>query len=311
VVSGLFLLFEQPFQLGDWIETGGIRGRIVEVNWRAVHITTTRGVQVVPNSTLAEGSFLNLSRNDSPFETSSIVRFATDDPPQEVIAVCTQVAAGLPYSVDAATVSPLPKAKYEVEIPIDTPASNSKTVRLFRTRLWYAARRAGLHLDGDLTDTYNTPERVLQSLGALAPALYVNASEVAAIAPRVTLERYGAGEILQHPFAVPDGMRYIVSGSATIATPVDGGGELRFSALDRGDVIGLTALTRQGPAAVVTATTEVAVLFVPVAVLDELVTTRPRLARDIGKEMDNRRTLAFSALSAAGVELPSGSRIIA
>ena len=35
IVSGLFLIFEAPFELGDWIETGGMRGQIVEVNWRA------------------------------------------------------------------------------------------------------------------------------------------------------------------------------------------------------------------------------------------------------------------------------------
>jgi hypothetical protein len=28
-------LFEQPFQLGDWIQTPTARGRVVEVNWRA------------------------------------------------------------------------------------------------------------------------------------------------------------------------------------------------------------------------------------------------------------------------------------
>ncbi len=50
VVSGLLLLFEQPFKLGDWIETGGLRGRIVEVNWRAVHLKTSRGVQIIPNA---------------------------------------------------------------------------------------------------------------------------------------------------------------------------------------------------------------------------------------------------------------------
>ena len=55
VVSGLLLLFEQPFKLGDWIETGGLRGRIVEVNWRAVHLKTSRGVQIIPNASPTPG----------------------------------------------------------------------------------------------------------------------------------------------------------------------------------------------------------------------------------------------------------------
>ncbi|BBY14387.1 hypothetical protein MMARJ_51270 [Mycobacterium marseillense] len=37
IVSGLFMLFEQPFRIDDWLDTGTARGRVVEVNWRAVH----------------------------------------------------------------------------------------------------------------------------------------------------------------------------------------------------------------------------------------------------------------------------------
>ena len=49
VISGLLLLFEQPFQLGDWLQTPSARGRVVEVNWRAVHIDTGNGIQIMPN----------------------------------------------------------------------------------------------------------------------------------------------------------------------------------------------------------------------------------------------------------------------
>ncbi|MFZ0905481.1 MAG: mechanosensitive ion channel domain-containing protein, partial [Mycobacterium sp.] len=45
IVSGLFMLFEQPFRIGDWLDTPEARGRIVEANWRAVHIQTDRGLQ--------------------------------------------------------------------------------------------------------------------------------------------------------------------------------------------------------------------------------------------------------------------------
>jgi CRP-like cAMP-binding protein len=111
--------------------------------------------------------------------------------------------------------------------------------------------------------------------------------------------------------AVPDGMRYIVSGTAALSTPVDGGGEIVIAVLDRDDVVGLTALTRQAAAARVVATSDLAVLFVPVTVLDGLVKTRARLARDIGQEIDNRRKLARTAFEGAGFVLPRDSRMIA
>ncbi|MBX3100364.1 MAG: mechanosensitive ion channel [Salinibacterium sp.] len=311
VVSGLFLLFEQPFGLGDWLEVNGARGRIVEVNWRAVHIKTARGILVIPNSSLAGGSFLNLSRKPSPFELDIVVKFSTDDPPQQVIDVCMQVAADLPAAVagELPTITPMSKAKYEVEIPIASPGDNGSSIKLFRTRLWYAARRADLHLDGDLTDNFNTPANTEAAVRRVAPALYLTPEDVPVIAPQARLERWGEGEVIQQPQSIPEGMRYIISGTAQIATPIEAGAEVRFATLDRDDVVGLTALTRQGVDARITATSDLAVLFIPVAVLDGLVGSRPRLARDIGQEIDNRRTLAIAALEAAGVVIPPGTRI--
>ena len=313
VVSGLLLLFEQPFQLGDWLEINGLRGRIVQVNWRATHLKTARGVEIIPNASLAGSSFLNLSRKGSPFELDIYVKFSTDDPPDKVISVCMAVAKDLPAAVpgEEATITPGRKAVYEVEIPINAPSDNASSIRLFYSRLWYAARRADLHLDKDLTDNYNTAENTLDAVRSVAPALYLTQEDVDVVAPQSRLERYGEGEVVQHPLVVPDGMRYIMSGTASIGTPIEAGAEVKFSTLHRHDVLGLTALTRQGVSARIVATTDLAVLFVPVAVLDGLVKTRPKLARDIGQEIDNRRTLAYKALEAAGVEVPAGSRLIA
>lgn len=53
IISGLLLLFEQPFRLGDWVDTPSARGRVVAVNWRATHIDTGSGLQIIPNSVLA------------------------------------------------------------------------------------------------------------------------------------------------------------------------------------------------------------------------------------------------------------------
>src|SRR5262249_44446621 len=45
IVSGLFMLFEQPFRIDDWLDTPNAKGRVVEVNWRAVHIQTGSGLK--------------------------------------------------------------------------------------------------------------------------------------------------------------------------------------------------------------------------------------------------------------------------
>jgi CRP-like cAMP-binding protein len=126
----------------------------------------------------------------------------------------------------------------------------------------------------------------------------------------VRLERYGEGEVVQRVGTVPDGMRFILSGTVALAAPVATGGELPVSQLGRKDVLGLAALTRQTVAVSATAASDLAVLFVPVAVLDTLVKTRPALARDIGVEIDNRRVRAVAALQRAGLDEPLDSLIL-
>jgi len=266
-------------------------------------------VLVMTNASLADASFINLSRKESPFETDDIFKFATDDPPQAVIDMLTRVGEDLPQRAPggAVTVTPLAKAKYEVEIEISSPADRSATLRLFRTRAWYAARRAGLHLDGDLTDNYDTPANRLDAVIKFAPALYLSQEEIPIIAQQVRLERYTTGELVQRVGEVPDGHRYIISGSTTMATPTDSGGIVPFATMEEGDVLGLSALTRQGLQASQTANSDLAVLFVPVSVLDELVKTRPKLARDVGAELDNRRILAKEALDAVGESRSAGA----
>jgi small-conductance mechanosensitive channel len=307
VLSGLFLLFEQPFEIGDYILTPDGKGRVVAVNWRATHLDTNNGILVIPNSTLSGASFSNLTRSTSPFETDTLVRFATDDPPQQVIDVLVDVANGLPErhpDVEASAV-PMGKSWYEISIPLSSPGKSYGTLGLFRKRLWYAARRAGLHLDRDLTDNFATPERTEENLARLAPRFYLSVPEAVALAERgARLQQYGEGEIVQRAGAVPDGIRIIISGNVELSVPASRGAMLPVGQLGRDDVLGVTALTRQIAGAEVVALVDLAVLFVPLAVIDDLVRTHPDLARDMGQAIDARLRLVAQALMDAGEPPP-------
>jgi len=313
LIAGLLVVFERPFEIGDYLVTDQGKGRVVVINWRATHIDTANGILVVPNATLAGGAFTNLSRATAPYEASTVVRFATDDPPQAVMDVLVRVAAGLPerHPDEAPYAVPLEKARFEINIPLTHPSKQYGTLGQFRTRLWYAARRAGLHLDRDLTDSWATPQRTREALERIAPRLYLAASDIPAILPRVRLERYGRGELVQRALEVPDGVRYIVEGRAEMGAAAGDGRVLTITQFDRDDPIGLTSVTRQGIASSVIALTDLAVLVIPVEVLDELVKRDRTLARDFGIEIDNRRRLTLDAFQSAGLEAPRGSRLVA
>ncbi len=96
IVSGLFMLFEQPFRINDWLDTPNAKGRVVEVNWRAVHIQTGSGLKIMPNSMLATTAFTNLSRPPGTYKCAMTTKFAVEDAPDKVCAMLTRVAGTLP-----------------------------------------------------------------------------------------------------------------------------------------------------------------------------------------------------------------------
>lgn len=311
VISGLLLLFEQPFELGDWLDADGVRGQVVEVNWRSVHIKTDDGIRIVPNATLAASSIVNLSRSEDVFGVSTLIRFATDDPPQTVIAVCRDVARGLPQSVpgEEATVTPQPKGRYSVYLKLTSPAEEFAGPRLFKIRIWYAARRAGLHYDNDLTDSYQSEANFRAALLQVAPVLHLANEEALKQRASVTLERYGAGEVVQPHGSVPSGMRFILEGSALLSVRAADGSDVPVTELGRLDIIGLTSLTRQAVTSAIVAVTDLAVMLVPTEAIDRLVASNPQLALDIGTEIDNRRSKTAAVLRELGLTGHSDDRL--
>lgn len=298
VISGLLLLFEQPFRLGDWLEVDSIRGRVVEVNWRAVHIDTGNGIRIVPTASLAGSSFNNLSRVRGGYLAKVSVVFSTDDAPFEVMELLSRVARNLPTrSPDREShVAYSGGAKYAVAIPIIGPVDESETSALFLARLWYASRRAELHLDGDVSDDLRTPERINSALREISTVLHLSEDAAAALAPQCRLEQFGAGETILNFGEVPRSMGFIVDGEIAMHIPygVDSP-PLLVTHLEKREAIGLGTFTRQKSSYIYTARSEVAMLMLPAECVDQLVSDNPRLATAIGQASDNRRARVSDA----------------
>lgn len=302
VISGLLLLFEQPFKIGDWLDTGGVKGRVTGVNWRAVHIETDAGIQIVPNSTLSGASFTNMSEPAGPSLATASVAFATDDPPHEVMALLADVAETLPgRSADERVgVDYAGSGKFTVSIPVATPADATRTLSVYLSWLWYAARRHGFALDGDATDPLAEPPRLAAAVDALRPRLQLRDEDRQHLLESSRLERFGSGEVVIPAGVVPDRVLLVVEGRAALALEIDGG-RVDFATADAGEILGHTALTRERTQAVVTAADVLTVLAVPQATLDTLVRANPRLATEIGESLDLLRGRAAAALTAVGL----------
>lgn len=303
VISGLLLLFEQPFKIGDWLDAAGVKGRVVEVNWRAVHIQTGAGIQIVPNSTLSGASFTNMSEPEGPYFATTSVSFSTDDPPHEVMALLLGIADALPMRLPEprASVDYSGSGAYGVSIPVAGPADAGRALSMYLSWLWYAARRRGFALDGDATDPLAEPQRLVEALAAIAPTLHLREEDTESLLASARLERYGVGEVVLPAGVIPDEVKIVLSGRAVLALDVDGG-RIEFAEAERGDLIGQTALTRERTQAVTVAGEILTIVALPLATVDELIRTRPRLAAEIGESLELKRRLAAETLATLGIE---------
>jgi small-conductance mechanosensitive channel len=300
IISGLLMLFEQPFRLGDWIDTPSARGRVVEVNWRAVHIDTGSGLQITPNSVLAGESFTNLSRPAGAHTITVESTFGAADPPDGVCALLTDIARALPEcAADAApTAIPLGGGGYRTTIPLRSAAAGQSARATFTRWLWYAARRAEYTLDG-CEDDFATPERKFAALQAIAHSLRLTPADQRSLVEQVRLYRFGADEHIQRPGTVPRSMKFLVDGQVQLVATTDNGVPVEVMTLDEGNFLGQTTLTREPVTAAAVALTEVTVLDIDREVVEDLVARKPVLLQEFGRAIEERRRDLRRALEIA------------
>ncbi len=299
IISGLLMLFEQPFKIGDWLDTPAAKGRVVEVNWRAVHLETGTGLQITPNSVLAGASFSNLSRPPERHTISVTSVFSIDDAPDEVCAMLVRVASELPQCHPDRTPSavPLGAKEYQTKIPLRTPADDGKAKATFLRWVWYSSRRADLHLD-EADDGFSTPERIAAAIrSTVAPILRLNREEQQELAKHARFERFGAGELVQRSGEVPTGMNFIVAGQVQLTATAEDGSEVIVSTLEAGSFIGQSTLTRQPVIGSTYAVDEVTMVSVGREHIEEIVEENPLLLQEFGRAIEQRRTHMLRAVA--------------
>ncbi|WP_343600049.1 mechanosensitive ion channel family protein [Mycobacterium sp.] len=297
IVSGLFMLFEQPFRIGDWLTTPAAQGRVVEANWRAVHIDTGHGLQITPNSVLATTSFTNLSRPPGAHKVAITTTFSAADPPDRVCAMLSRTAGSLRQLKPGGTVTSvaLGGARYRTTIDLTSPAEDGAAHATFLRWIWYASRRDGLHLDG-VADDVATTARVEKALRAVvAPALRLSPTDQQSLAAHARIVRFGAGEVVEYAGQVSTAMTFLIDGSVELTATAGDGSVISVSTLGKGAFLGLTALTRQPNLARACALCEVTAMLIDREQLDDLVKRRPLLLHDLGRIIDQRRSSAARA----------------
>jgi len=209
VFAGLSMVSTRNFKEGDWLKTGDYEGRVMAMDWRSVTIETEQKIlAVVPNSELAQSTFIVESSETLPYGEEISLFLAYDDPPEKVIRLIDDVASSIddvlihpPHEVEVLNYTDK-GIEYELMFFVSDRGDAWKVRSDFLRKFWYVAKREGLHHTGAQNLHFQTIEpsrttfakrhRLLSNVTALTPA----GKGFEELAERVELVSFGYNETL-------------------------------------------------------------------------------------------------------------------
>ena len=308
--SGIALLFERPFSEGDWLEVGDINGKVIEINWRSVHLLTRElEMLIIPNAVLAKEILRNFRRPQRLHVEPVDVGFSYNDPPNKVKRVMKETAL--------ATRGVLDRPEPVIQTISYDDSSIGYRVRLyladydkvpqirdeFVTRIWYAAERNGLNIPFPIRTVYHNPpvkskpdevlEQFVNYIRTFPSFININIDTLEELAKEATLKHFGAGERAVQQGASVEGLYLIIAGKAEITVQQNVAADSReyeIASLGRGEFFGEMAWIEGKVSPVsVTAVDDLEVLIIKEEIIQTLLDRIPRLRQEIGALIETRR----------------------
>lgn len=326
--AGLSLQAENPFVVGDWIQTPDYIGRIVEVAWRGVKIETRRlELITIPNNMLARGVIVNLSRQlDGPVCRDLFVHVDRSVPPNLVRAELFAVLDGVPLvrktpPADVVLADYRDNAiRFDLRFWVDRFEDARPADHAVMTAMWYRLRRANIpfsvparHLlhdakgprasdpltwdvDGDVT-THAPPAQALAGLGVLEG---LSPEVLGELAGHVRRLAYGLGEIVAREGGNDHRLYVVAEGKVSIDL------ESTHLELGPGEIFGEMSMVADDPhPATFRAMTDVSLLVMDTAAVGAIFTASPEVARRIAGVLAERKTYLEQASPARRIKTAS------
>lgn len=96
-MSGLIILAERPIAVGDYVEVGGVGGRVREINLRSTRVVTNDNVSIiVPNTDFISNQVTNFSHGDPKVRVRVPIGIAYGSDVQKFKAAMIEVAKANP-----------------------------------------------------------------------------------------------------------------------------------------------------------------------------------------------------------------------
>lgn len=308
LMAGIALLFERPFQVGDWVRVGDLEGQVSELNWRAVRLRTRdQDMVIVPNSILGKERISNFSRPTPLHATNLYVGFSYDDPPNKVKRILRQAA--LMTQGVRPDPSPVVRTKeyrdfyinYQVKMFVEDFQTLPDIEEDFMTRVWYGARRNALTIPYPIRSIYKTDmppaptahraDSLRQTIQAVPLFAALSSEEIGSLAQDSVLLDFAVGEQVVHQGERGDSLYIIRRGEASVSVASAPGQEREVARLRSGDFFGeMALLTGEPRSANVRATEDLQVIVIYKEALRAILENRSDLARSMAKVVRERQS---------------------
>ena len=307
VMSGIALLFERPFSVGDWLEVGDIQGQVIDINWRAVRlITFEREMVIIPHKLMGNEIIRNFSRPQSLHAERIRVGFSYKDPPNLVKHVLHSTA----LETEGILKNPDPhiftisyddsSITYEVKFFIADYSQLEEIRDRLMSRLWYAAQRNSLtipfptrtlyHFHGPTSHAEGTSKKFNESLQSLPAFVPLNKSIDRDTAMGISLQHFGIGETVIKQGTENNSLYIVVSGSAmmTLKDAIDHNHEMLIVKI--GEFFGeMTLFSGETSPISVTAIEDLEVMMISASEVNQMIDRQPNFAREISQILETRR----------------------
>ncbi|PZU98836.1 MAG: small-conductance mechanosensitive channel [Pseudanabaena sp.] len=307
VMSGIALLFERPFSVGDWLKVGDVIGQVIDINWRAVRLQTfDLEMVIIPHKLIGNEVIRNFSQPIAIHSERIRHGFSYNDPPNLAKHVLLTTA----LETQGILKEPEPQIftisyddfaiTYEVKFFINDYSDIESIRDRFMSRIWYAAQRNSLtipfpirtlyHFHGPTAQAQGTSKKFTESLQSL-PA-FVPLQNPDSAADGIDLQHYGAGEKVIWQGSHNNALYIVIAGSAVMTVVDRDRLEHELLVIKKGEFFGEMTLFSDEPSPIsVTAIADLEIMMLSSRAVNQMIDRQPNFAREISQILETRRRL--------------------
>ena len=304
IMSGIALLFERPFSVGDWLRVGDVVGQVMDMSWRSVRLLTLeREMVIIPHKFISNEVIRNYSQPQRLHAERVKIGFSYRDAPNKAMQMLRETALATPgilshpepqiftltYGDSAIT--------YEVKFFIEDYGQLEEIRSQFMTRIWYSTQRHKLSIPFPIRTLYHfngsnldraAKKKSSDRLQSIPKSIPIDLQELSN--SDTAIQHFAQGEqvILQGGFS--ECLYLIISGQACMSYLNTIGQHREVLVLHPGELFGVMALFSGEVSPVsVSAIEDLEILALSLPVVQKMIDRQPNFAREIAQVQEIRR----------------------